>query len=287
MSANRRRTVVGSVVVALTAMVFTVPPAVAAPPDPSAASVSPSTVEQGEIFDVTVELYNPRDFTVTGSKAEISGAEIPLVDVADLVSCTGTIAPCGALSTVFRGPVGDLTAGETRTVVFTLRVKDTASPGNLTLQHQYVGDNYAFDVRGGPVLTITGTPQAADVAVGLTATPRGILTSRITYVITVSNNGPATATGVRVTATYASGLSYGSSSDCSRVSGTRNVNCDVSSLAPGASKTLTFTANAGLLALGSFTTTAQRTQSTPADPNAANDKASKSCSALTGLLVSC
>lgn len=283
MSANLRRTVVGSVVVALTAMVFTVPPAVAAPPDPSAATVSPSTVAQGETFDVTVELYNSRDFTVTGSKAEISGAEIPLVDVADLVSCTGTIAPCGALSTVFRGPVGDLTAGETRTVVFTLRVKDTASPGNLTLQHQFVGDNYAFDVRGGPVLTITGTPQAADVSVGLTATPRGILTSRIT----LSNNGPSTATGVRVTATYASGLSYGSSSDCSRVSGTRNVNCDVSSLAPGASRTLRFTANAGLLALGSFTTTAQRTQSTPADPNAANDKASKSCSALTGLLVSC
>jgi len=185
------------------------------------------------------------------------------------------------------GALGDLAPTETRTVVFTLRVKDTASPGNLTLQHQFVGDNYAFDVTGGPVLTITGTPQTADVAVGLTATPRGILTSRITYVITVSNNGPSVATDVRVTATYASGLSYGSSSDCSRVSGTRNVNCDVSSLAPGASTTLRFTANAGLLALGSFTTTAQRTQSTPADPNAANDKAAKSCSALTGLLVSC
>ena len=272
---------------ALTAMVFTVTPAVAAPPDPSAATVSPSSVAQGETFDVTVELFNPRDFTVTGAKAEISSVEAALVDVAELVSCTGTTAPCGALSTVFRGPVGDLAAGESRTVVFTLRVKETASPGNLTLQHQFVGDNYAFDVRGGPVLTITGTPQAADVSVGLKASASGLLVSRITYTITVANNGPSTATGVRVTSTYAAGLAYGSSSDCTRVSGTRNVTCDVSSLAPGASKTLRFTANAGLLALGSFTTTAQRTQSTPADPNAANDKASRSCTALTSLLVSC
>jgi hypothetical protein len=287
MSINRRRTLVGSVVAALTAMVFTVPSAAAAPPDPSAASVSPSTVAQGGLFEVTVELYNPRDFTVTGAKAEISSVEFPLVDVADLVSCTGTTAPCGALSTVFRGPVGDLAAGESRTVVFTLRVKDTASPGNLTLQHQFVGDNYAFDVRGGPVVTITGTPQAADVSVGLNASASGLLVSRITSVITVANNGPSAASGVRVTATYAAGLAYGSSSDCSRVAGTRNVTCDVSSLAPGASKTLRFTANAGLLALGSFTTTAKRTQSTPADPNAANDQASRSCSALTSLLVSC
>jgi uncharacterized repeat protein (TIGR01451 family) len=268
-------------------MVFAVPPAAAAPPDPSAATVSPSTVAQGENFVVSVELFNNRDFTVTAAKAAIYGSEIPIVDVADLVSCTGTTAPCGPLGSSFRGPVGDLAPGETRTVEFTLRVKDTASPGNLTLRHQFVGDNYAFDVTDGPVLTITGTPQAADVAVALNASASGLLTSRITYTITVTNDGPSVATGVRVTANYAAGLSYGSSSDCSRVSGTRTVNCDVSSLAPGASRTLRFTTNAGLLALGSFTTTAQRTQSTPADPNPANDNASRSCSALTSLLVSC
>lgn len=286
MSINRR-TVVGSVVTALAAMVLTVTPALAAPPDPSAIIVSPTTVAQGETFDVTVELYNPREFTVTGAKAEISSVETPLVDVVDLVSCTGASAPCGALSTVFRGPVGDLAPAQSRTVTFTLRVKDTASPGNLTLQHQLVGDNYAFDVRGGPVVTITGTPQAADVSVDLDASASGLLTSRVTYSITVANDGPAAATGVRVTATYAAGLSYGSSSDCTRVSGTRTVTCDVSSLAPGASETLRFTTNAGLLALGSFTTTAQRTQSTPTDPNAANDDASRTCTALTSLLVSC
>lgn len=282
-----RRTVVGSVVAALTAMILAVPPAAAAPPAPSAATVSPSTVARGQDVTVTVELYNPRDFTVTGAKAAIYAAETPLVDVVDLVSCSGTTAPCGPFGSSFRGPVGDLPPGQTRTVVFTLRVKDTAPPGALTLQHQLTGDNYAFDVTGGPTMTITGTPQAADVAVAMTASPRGVLTSRITYVITVTNDGPSPASAVRVTANYAAGLSYGGSDDCTRVSGTRTVHCDVSSLAPGASRTLRFSANAGLLALGSFTTTAQRTASTPADPNAANDTASTSCTALTGLLVSC
>ena len=58
-------------------------------------------------------------------------------------------------------------------------------------------------------------------------------------------------------------------------------------LASGATVTRTFSADAGLLTLGSLVATAQRTASSPTDPNAANDRASRTCTALTSLIVRC
>jgi uncharacterized repeat protein (TIGR01451 family) len=137
------------------------------------------------------------------------------------------------------------------------------------------------------VLTIASPATQADVKVALGATGHGGLNARIDYTVTVTNTGPAAATGTRVVATYPAGLSFASGSGCAHVSGTRTVNCDVASLASGASATPKFSVNGGLLALGSYTATAKRTASSPSDPNPANDSASKTCSALTGLIVTC
>lgn len=261
--------------------------AVAAPPDPSAATASTTSVAQGETFTVAVELFNPEDFTVTFAKASLRTLEASIVDVFDLVSCTGSNSVCTPFLSSFRGPVGDLAGGEERTVVFTLRAKDDAAPGDYTLEHQFVGDNFAFAAGNGPVVTVTGEPQAADLAVSLDASPRGILTSRITYTVSVVNHGPAAATGVRIGGTYAGGLSWAGGSGCARVGSTRNVRCDFASIPVGGSVTGTFSVNAGLLTLGSFPATVTRVDSSPADPSSSNDSASRSCAALTGLLVRC
>lgn len=261
--------------------------AVAAPPDPSAASASAASVAQGEMFTVAVELYNPEDFTVTFAKASLRTLEASIVDVFDLVSCTGSTSACAPFLSSFRGPVGDLAPGGERTVVFTLRAKDDAAPGDYTLEHQFVGDNFAFTAANGPVITVTGEPQAADLAVSLDASPRGILTSRITYTVRVVNHGPAVATGVRIGGTYAGGLSWAGGSGCVRVGSTRNVHCDFASIPVGGSVSGTFSVKAGLLKLGSFPATVTRVDSSPADPNSSNDSASRSCAALTGLLVRC
>jgi hypothetical protein len=260
--------------------------AVAAPPS-SAVEVSPTSVRQGETFTVSQTIHNDRTFTVTGAKAALYGKELSLVGVADLVSCTGTIAPCGALGSSYRGGVGDLPSGESRTVVFTLRIKEDAAVGQFTLQHQFVGDNYAFETLDGPVVTILPSQNESDLAVSLNASASGLLVSRVSYAITVRNTGPSDASSIRVTATYPAGLVYAGSSDCTRVAGTRTVNCDVASLASGASVTRRFATSAGLLTLGPLVASAERTQSTPADPNPANDRATRTCTALTGLLVSC
>ena len=258
--------------------------AAAAPPEPSSATASTGSVEQGETFTVTVELFNPEDFTIDFGNAALRTADSSIVDVFDLVSCTTT---CSPYFTSFRGSVGAVGAGEERTVVFTLKAKETANPGNYTFEHQFVGENYSFAAGAGPVVTVTGQPQAADLAVALDASPRGILTSRITYNVAVRNDGPAAATGVKIRGTYALGLSWGGGSGCARVGSTRTVECDFSTIPVGGTVHASFSVNAGLLTLGSFPATVTRLSSTPTDPNSGNDSASRSCAALTGLLVRC
>ncbi|WP_410668244.1 hypothetical protein [Amycolatopsis sp. cmx-4-68] len=281
MERTGRRT---AVVAALTAAALFAAPAVAsAAPVPSTIDVSDTSVHAGDTFTVTEQLSNPTDFTVTGAKAAVYTKEKPIVDLLDLVSCTGAVA-CAPYLSSFRGGVGDLDAGESRTVTFTFRVKDDTAGGKFTLQHQFAGDNYAFGVEDGPVLTIN-PEEKADVKVALTATPRVGLVARVDYVITVSNTGPATATGVRVTANPGTGRTIVSTTGCTRSGAT--LNCAIATLAPGASATAKFSSEGGLFAWGPFTATAQRTASTPADPTAANDTASKKCSAYTGLYVQC
>jgi len=282
----RRTTILSSLAAAATLFCASAPVANAAPPS-SAVDVSATTVQPGQEFTVTQTVTNTISdgSTVTSTKAAIYGDSTrAITDVADLVSCTGTTAACGQLGSSYRAPLGDLAGGETRTVVFTLRVKDTAAPGQFTLRHQLLGENYAFDILDGPVITIPAPPNA-DVAVSLAATPRSGLAARVDYTLTVTNSGPATATGIRVVATNTRALRMSGATGCT--GGPNTLNCDVASLAPGGTATAKFTAEVGLLAIGSFTTSVQRQQSSPDDSNPANDSASKTCSALTGLIVNC
>lgn len=276
-----RRTVAGLLTVAL--LLVAPSAAAAAPPDTSAIAVSAASVGQGETFTVTQEVYNSGDFTLVGGIPTLYG----LNDLVDIVSCVGSSYACEPYANGLRAYVGSLAPGEVRTVVWTLRVRDDAEPATTQLQHQLDGENYAYPKLDGPALTITGTPRATDLAVAISASPRGILTSRIEYALTVTNHGPGDATGVRLAATYAAGLQYNGSASCVRVPDTRTVTCDVAKLPAGQSHTVRFATRTGLLALGPITTTVERAASTPADQNPGNDRARRTCSALTGLLVSC
>lgn len=255
--------------------------ALAAPPDPSAVIVGDTQLAPGDTFDITFELFNADVSTIIAAKAQLRTLEAPATSLFDLVSCS---VACGAVGESFRAGVGDLPSGESRTVVFTFQVKANAPGGAYTLEHQFVGDNFSFGPVNGPVLTIT--PQAADLDVSLDASPRGILTSRVTYTVEVANLGPGDASSVRVEGNYAAGFSWAGGNGCVRTSG-RHVQCDFSAIAAGDTASASFSVNAGLLAIGSFTTTVSRSSSTPSDPVSSNDSASRSCAALTGLLVRC
>src|SRR5207302_5241133 len=244
-----------SIAAVATAVMVTIPFAVSLPAQAgqptSSLTVSTTTVQQGQTFTVTQQLYNPQQFTVTGAKAALYGDPAAIVNVADLVSCGDEAIWCGALGSSYRAAVGDMAPGASRSVVFTFRVKDDAPTGQFTLLQQFAGDNYGFETLTGPVLTVT--PRDADIGVALSASPQGLLTSTVSYAITVSNSGPAEATGIRVVATYAPGLRFTGSNGCAAVPGTRNVACDIAALAAGTSTSVQFSTATGLLTLGSFT----------------------------------
>jgi hypothetical protein len=259
--------------------------AVAAPPDPSAVTLGAGEVAPGGTFTASVELYNPQNFTVTGANAQLRVVEAPITSVFELVSCSG--GACYEYSpTSYRGVVGDIAPEAGATVIFTFRVKDDAPLGNYTLEHQFVGGNYSFAAGTGPVVSVVGTAQIADLAVSLDASPRGILTSRITYTVSVANNGPADASSVRIGGTYAAGLAWNSGNGCAR-DGSRSVVCAFASIPVGQTASASFSVNAGLLTIGSFSASVARVSSSPSDPDSGNDSARRSCAALTGLLVRC
>ena len=262
----------------------------AAEEDPSVIeNVTPTVVEQGQLITVTLRVFNWLDYgPVTNGSANLYGGfndETTLLDVTDLVSCAGdVVGPCGIVEDLgYAAPVGTVAALTSRTVVFTLRVTTTAPVGDFYLRHQFVGDNFGAPTLLGPIVTITQR-QVADIAVTLAATITGV--STVEYAATATNLGPATATGVTVTMIYPAGLTFVASPTCA-LAGTRTVRCAVGTVAVGAATTARFTARAGVLLFGSFTTTAARTASAPSDSNAANDQTSRTCSALTGLIVSC
>lgn len=278
-----RRALVGVLVVLAGLVVPGV--AAAAPPDPSSAVTGASEVAPGGTFTVSVELFNPQAFAITGAAAQLRVVEAPITSVFELVSCSG--GTCFENSpTSYRGGVGDLAPGGQATVVFTFRVLDAAPLAAYTLEHQHVGSNFSFAAGFGPVVSVVESPQIADLAVSLDASPRGVLTSRVTYTVSVVNHGPSDATSVRISGVYAAGFAWGGASGCVR-DGNRGVVCDIAAIPSGGTATASYTVYAGLLTLGSFSSTVNRVSSSPSDPDGGNDSARRSCTALTGLLVRC
>ncbi len=126
-----------------------------------------------------------------------------------------------------------------------------------------------------PIVEI-GTAQSANLSITKTDSPDPVLMGQnLTYTITVTNNGPANATGVTVTDTLPAGVSYVSASGtgwtCSQASGV--VTCTRSSLANGASATITIVVTANTA--GTITNTASVTAN-QSDPNTSNNTSSAS-----------
>ncbi|TDW90911.1 putative repeat protein (TIGR01451 family) [Kribbella pratensis] len=263
-------------------------PVAASAEDLPSTSVAVSSVmpSPGETITATQTVTNIGGFTLVNAQAAMYALDQSLTDWFQLVSCSGATTNCFvADGQNFRAALGDLPAGESRTVVWTLRVRDDTRTDPFRMRIQLRADNYAFDILDGPRVDIV--PGAADIAVTLNASVRSGLVPRITYTVTIKNNGPGAATGVRVLGTVPSNLTYAAGGTCTRVGTTRTANCDVASLDSGASTTRTFAGDAGVLTIGTLQATAARTASSPDDPVATNDKATRTCTALTGLIVRC
>ncbi|WP_330299499.1 hypothetical protein [Streptomyces sp. NBC_00503] len=168
---------------------------------------------------------------------------------------------------------------------------------SFTVQPAAAGQTFNLNLLSGSFGTQAApTPIAvagseADLAVGLTANPNlRLLDPAVDYRMTFTDKGPGAVQSGTVTAqlpsavTAVSGLTDG----CTYSATTDKVTCPTGTIANGTTQALTFTAHLGVLTLGlPLKATAQRTTSTPTDPNAANDTATANCLAVTGLIIIC
>jgi len=127
------------------------------------------------------------------------------------------------------------------------------------------GRRPAAHAVGDPVLADTANTDGNSVSVVDTAT------NTVTTTIAVGT-GPHAVTV---------------SPDGTRVYTAKTVACTLTGPANGANVTNTFTAQQGVLTLGTLPTTATRTAGAPTDPSPANDTTTKTCTALTSLVITC
>lgn len=143
-------------------------------------------------------------------------------------------------------------------------------------------------VGSSPLAVAFGPPpasQEADIAVGLSATG-GVLSGAISYTMTATNNGPADVTAATLTATLPAGVTATNLATGCTQTGTA-LACTYGPVSDGATADKTFRLPIALLDIGQVTVTAQRTSSTPADPDPANDTAGKTCTVISKLLATC
>ncbi|MFD0567108.1 hypothetical protein ACFQ2M_38000 [Kitasatospora saccharophila] len=162
-------------------------------------------------------------------------------------------------------------------------------------------DTVTDRVRGvqGPVDLVIPAPPApvdppaepkADLAVTLDAAAvPALLGGRIDYTLTVTDTSTTTAsTGATVTVALTPGTLTPATTAPGCTAAPGRLTCTLTGLAPGASARRTFSLPVALLSLGTaYRATATRTAATPADPGPGNDSASRSCTALTALIITC
>ena len=197
------------------------------------------------------------------------------------------------LSVRFDGSGTDPDAGDT-IVSYTFRFGDGTPPvtqSSPTLSHTYAapGTYHASltvtDSRGaestGPATRDVTVDAGADLDVHASGPATARNSSVAAYTITVTNDGPASASGVVATdklppkATFKS-VDVSPAATCTRAiaSNVTTVTCTVGTLAPGATATITLQAKLTGTVGQVLMDTAFASESRPGDPDAGNDSSS-------------
>lgn len=208
---------------------------------------------QNATYTITVTNNGPSDATsVTVSDTPPAG----LTFVSNSGACTSAF-PCN---------VGTLVPGQSVTITATFAVAPSAS-GSLT-NTATVGAATPDLNNANNSSSATATVQGADLAVTKSGPASAMPGSQVTYTITVTNNGPSTASGITIADPVPAGATF-----VSATGACTSFPCSIASLANAASATIqatyTITASGGATVTNTATVS-----STSVDPNNANNSAS-------------
>jgi uncharacterized repeat protein (TIGR01451 family) len=153
------------------------------------------------------------------------------------------------------------------TITITVRV-DPATRGTLNNEATATASLAAPDTD----TAVTEVIAQADLSLTKTAPVTATAGTALTYTLTVRNDGPSQATGVRLTDTLPTGVTFRSVSPatCAGSPGSRDVTCDLGSLDVGETKAVTIGVDVKPETRGSIRNTATVT-ATEHDPTHPND----------------
>ena len=230
-------------------------------------SPDPVTVGQTLTYTITVTNNGPSGATGVTVTDTLPGS-------VTFVSASPTQGSCTPSSGTVTCNLGSLANGAS--AIITIQVTPTAT-GTITNSAIVTGnenDPNTGNNNTGPVTTTVDPPPPTNADVSITKAdspdPVPSVGQNLTYTITVTNNGPATATGVVMTDTLPSTVSWVSTNTTQgSCSGTTTVTCNLGTLNNGASATITIVVMTGPPA-GMIGNTASVT-SNENDPNTANN----------------
>jgi len=239
-------------------------------------TASPNPVQAGNNITYTQVVTNTGSTAITnGTFSEATPANTSFVSITPPAgwTCTGFPAsPCTA-TTVAAGTSG------TFSIVYKVNA-GTAAGTVITDTATVNASNQAYGANSAIATDVVGTATQADIALTTTPSPAGVYAGNsITYTQTITNNGPASSTGVQFTeptptnTTFESVLApSGWTCTTPAVGSTGNVVCtDTASLASGGAADIVVVVNVPANTAGGSITANSSVTATTSDPTLSNN----------------
>ena len=194
---------------------------------------SPDPVVVGQTLTYKVTAKNNGPSNATGVKVTDN-----LPAGVTFQSATPSQGSCSQASGTVTCNLGNLASGASATV----EIKVTPqSAGKITNKASVGGNESDPNSSNNRASAETTVNPSANLSISKTDSPDPVAVRQtLTYTVTVKNNGPSNATGVKVTDNLPSGVTFQSATpsqgSCSQASGT--VTCSLGNLANGASATV-------------------------------------------------
>ena len=221
--------------------------------DLSVSKTGPATVTAGTTATYTVTITNLGPSPATNVVVtDVLTGDATFVSVTPSAGCTGTTCTLASGASAIFSYTFLVDADATGTL------DDTASV-SATTSDPVPGNNNS--------MVSTSVVASADVAIAKTGPATVTPGSDVTYTVTVTNNGPSTATNVVVTDVLTGDATFVSVTPSAGCTGTT---CTIATLAPGASAIFTYTFHVAANGTGTLNDTASVSSATP-DPVAGNN----------------
>src|SRR5207302_268915 len=224
----------------------TVTTSVRAVADLAITKTGPAQVDAGASFNYTLTVTNNGPSTAT----QIQVTDQPLGATITAVSASGGSFTCAFSTTTNTATCSGGTLSKTAQATITLTVKAPDAGGTVTNAATVSGHEVDSNPANNTSATVTTSVRAvADLAITKTGPAQVDAGASFNYTLTVTNNGPSTATQIQVTdqplgATITAVSASGGSFTCAFSTTTNTATCSGGTLSKTAQATITLTVKA-------------------------------------------